>query len=139
MKRPLGIVFIIAFNIFALFITLIFWGLVYFKRLVPPPESLAVMSERANAATTYAFMFGDIIWAVSFLLISIIGLWKMRFWGWTFAQMTNALWFYSMTVIWIRDAYTTISPGAVLFLPFALVAVWQAFYLWNVRERFGVK
>ena len=53
--------------------------------------------------------------------------------------MVNVLWIYSMTVIWMRDAFTGISPGAMLFTPFVLVAVWATYYLWRSREMFGVK
>ena len=60
----------------------------------------------------------------------------MRFWGWTATHMVNALWVYSMTVVLIRDAYTTLSPGSVLFTPFALMAVWASYYLWVHRDLF---
>jgi len=42
----------------------------------------------------------------------------------------------SMTVIWIRDGYSAVSPGAVLFTPFAIIALWSIVYLWKFRRRF---
>jgi hypothetical protein len=42
-----------------------------------------------------------------------------------------------MTVIWVRDLYSgTLSPGAVVFAPFAAFAVWASVHLWRVRLRF---
>jgi hypothetical protein len=42
-----------------------------------------------------------------------------------------------MTVVWIRDAYAgSISPGAVLFTPFAVIAIWAAGHLWRARKAF---
>ena len=52
--------------------------------------------------------------------------------------MANALWVYSMTVIPLRDAYTTMSPGGILFIPFLVVAVWAIPYLWQRRRDFGI-
>jgi hypothetical protein len=83
-------------------------------------------------------MIGDIYYAAPLLLLAWLGLWKMKSWGWMTAQMVNALWVYSMTVISLRDAYTTMSSGALLFLPFSFVAVWAIPYLWVNRRKFGV-
>jgi hypothetical protein len=123
-------------NGIAFLLTLFFWLLILIKKIVPSPNDLTVLSERANAATTYGFAIGDLIWSTTLLLVSCIGLWRMRFWGWTAAQMTNALWIYSMTVILIRDSYTTLSPGGILFTPFALIAMWSTYYLWKQRQAF---
>jgi len=135
-KRPTSISIIAIINGLGLLITILFWGTVYFKRLIPSPGSLTNMAERANAATTYGFMIGDIIWSAPLLLLAAIGLWRQRFWGWTAAQMVNILWVYSMTLVWIRDSYSTISPGAMIFLPFTVAAVWATYYLWKHRELF---
>jgi hypothetical protein len=94
------------------------------------------LSERANAATTYGFGISDLVWSLPLLFLSCVGLWRLRSWGWTAAQMTNALWVYSMTVVLIRDFYTTLSPGGMLFTPFAIIAVWATYYLWKHRELF---
>ena len=54
------------------------------------------------------------------------------------AQMANILWVYSMTVILLRDAYTTLSPGGALFIPFTIVAIRAIPYLWLRRNDFGI-
>jgi hypothetical protein len=92
--------------------------------------------ERANAATTWGFLIGDIAFSAPLLLLATIGLWKPRSWGWTAAQMVNILWVYSMTIVLLRDAYTSFSPGGMLFLPFVPAAAWSMFYLWKRRELF---
>jgi len=131
-----AVTFLAAVNAIALVLTVLFWLAVWLKRLVPAPGSLTNMTERANAATTYGFMAGDLIWSVPLLLLAALGLRRRKFWGWTAAQMANVLWIYSMTVIWIRDGYSSISPGAVLFTPFAAVAFWALGYLWKNRGLF---
>ena len=91
--------------------TLIFWALVFLGQLVPTPGSLQSEIERANAAVTYGFMLGDVIYSVPLLLLAGAGLWRLRAWGWQAAQMANALWIYSMTIILLRDFYSRWSPG----------------------------
>jgi hypothetical protein len=134
--RTKAITFLAIVNGAALVITILFWGAVFFGRLVPLPPDLSDMASRANAATTYGFLVGDVVWSVPLLLLSTIGLWHLRPWGWTACQMANILWLYSMTVIWMRDAYTTVSPGSLLFLPFAIIAAWAIIYLWRKRLLF---
>ena len=134
--RPTAITILAVINGIAFAITLVFWGTVYLKNLVPLPGSLTIIAERANAATTYGFLVGDILWSAPLLFLAMIGLWRQKFWGWTAAQMANTLWVYSMTVIWMRDSYSAISPGALLFTPFTLVAVWATYYLWKHRNLF---
>lgn len=128
--------FLSAANALGLILTVLFWAAVLMKRLVPLPGGITGLSERANAATTYGFMAGDILWSVPLLALAALGLRRRKFWGWTAAQMANILWIYSMTVIWIRDGYSSVSPGAVLFTPFALLALWSLGYLWKHRGLF---
>jgi hypothetical protein len=137
--RPSGITFLAVVNGIACGVTLIFWALVYFGRLVPTPGSLPSGPERANAAVTYGFMLGDVMYSVPLLLLAGAGLWRLRAWGWLAAQMANALWIYSMTIILLRDSYSRWSPGALLFVPFAALALWAVPYLWNQRRAFGVE
>lgn len=137
-RRPMGVSLIAIVNALALLVTLVFWGVVITRRLVPFPGDLIVASERATAATTYGFMVGDIIWSAPLLALAAVGVWRRRFWGWTAAQMANVLWVYSMTVVWARDLYTKPSPGGILFLPFTLFAVWASIYLWRHRTTFVV-
>jgi hypothetical protein len=137
-RRSVGITFLAIVNLVALVFRLLFWGIVYIRRLVPFPAELISLADRANSAVTYGFMIGDIYYAAPLLLLAWLGLWKLKSWGWMTAQMVNALWVYSMTVISLRDAYTTMTSGALLFLPFSFVAVWAIPYLWINRRKFGV-
>jgi hypothetical protein len=83
-------------------------------------------------------MIGDILYSVPLLFMGWIGIWRLRSWGWMSAQMVNILWIYSMTVILLRDAYTTFSPGGLLFIPFTIAAIWGIPYLWMHRGDFGI-
>jgi hypothetical protein len=136
--RPPGVTVLAIVNYVACAVTLVFWALVFFGRLVPPPGSLDSATERANAAVTYGFMIGDVIYSVPLLLLAGAGLWRLRPWGWLAAQMAHALWIYSMTVVLLRDVYSSWSPGGLLFVPFAIVAVGAVPYLWLKRRAFGV-
>jgi hypothetical protein len=135
-QKPAAVTFLVVVNFIALVLTVLFWSIVWLKRLVPAPGSLTGLLERANSATTYGFLVADMIISAPLLLLAALGLRRLRFWGWTAAQMANILWIYSMTVIWIRDGYSTISPGAVLFTPFALIALGSMVYLWKCRKLF---
>ena len=137
--RPAGIMFLAVVNWAAFVVTLAFWALVYVGRLVPPPGSLQSEVERANAAVTYGFMLGDVLYSAPLLLLAGVGLRRLRAWGWLAAQMANALWIYSMTVILLRDFYSRWSPGGLLFTPFAIIALWAVHYLWTRRRAFGVE
>jgi hypothetical protein len=136
LKRPVGVSAIAIINGIAFVLTLVFWGMVAFKKLVPFPGELSVMSERANAAVTWGFLVGDIVFSAPLLLLAAFGVWRLSAIGWTAAQMANILWVYSMTVVLMRDAFTVLSPGGMLFLPFALVAIWATVYLWKQRSLF---
>jgi hypothetical protein len=135
-RRPFGVTFLAVVNGIALVFTLLFWGTIAFKKLVPFPSNVVIVSERANAAVTWGFLIGDMIFSAPLLFLAARGLWRPSPIGWTAAQMANILWLYSMTVVLMRDAFTVLSPGGVLFLPFAFVAVWAIFYLWKERDLF---
>jgi hypothetical protein len=134
--RPFPIKLIAIINGIGFVVTLVFRAFVFFKSLAPLPDNLTVAAERANAATTYGFMIGDMLWSVPLLLIGSISLWRLQPLGWTAAQMVNILWVYSMTVVWTRDVYTSFSPGGMLFIPFTLAAPWATVYLWKYRDLF---
>lgn len=135
-RRPLGITVNAIINGVAFLLTLLFWGTVAFTKAVPYPSDVVGLPERANAATTWGFLIGDIALSAPLLLLATIGLWKPRAWGWTAAQMVNIVWVCSMTIIILRDAYTSFSPGGMLLIPFVPAAVWSMFYLWKRRELF---
>ena len=133
--RPAGVAVIAVINGVAAALTLLFWTLAYFRFFAGPPIRDLVL--RVSAAATLGFMVGDLIWAVPVLILSVPGLWLCRDWGWFLAQAANILWVYSLTTVWVRDMYAgRISPGAILFTPFALVAMWAMGYLWRTRHRF---
>jgi hypothetical protein len=130
-----GIRVIAVVNAVSAALTLAFWGLgcvrLFAGREITDP------AVRATAAATLGFLVGDLVWSFPLLVLSVPGLLRRRAWGWLVAQMVNVLWAYSMTVIWVRDLYTgSVSPGAILFTPFALFAVGAAVYLWRIRDRF---
>jgi hypothetical protein len=135
-RRPFGVTFLAIVNVVALVFTLLFWGTIAFKKLVPFPSDVIIVAERANAAVTWGFLIGDVMLSAPLLFLATRGLWRPSPIGWTAAQMANILWLYSMTVVLMRDAFTVLSPGGVLFLPFAFVAVWAIFYLWKERDLF---
>lgn len=133
-SRPRGVTLIAIVNAGATVITLAFWFLVH-QRLFQP-DVLATLG-RASVASTLGFMIADLVWAVPLLIVSVPGLWRSRAWGWTAAQMANILWLYPLTAGWSRDLYLgSISPGNMLFLPFALFSVWATIYLWQTRYLF---
>lgn len=134
-RRPAGVTLIAVVNGIAAVLHIAFWTLAFLR--LPCPWEAATSLERSLAATTYGFGIADAIWSFPLLLIGAIGLWRMRFWGWTAAQMANVLWWYSFTVLETRDFYTRVlSPGAVVFLPFVFFAFWAAAYLWKKRALF---
>ena len=134
-KPGRSIKLIVAINTLAAILTIAFWSLVFIK--LKSPLAFTGVAERANMATTYAFGIADLIWSAPFLVISAAGLWRLTPWGWTLAQMTNALWWYSMTVIISKDIYAgCLSPGTIIFFPFALFALWAARQLWKQRNAF---
>lgn len=135
-KRPPGVTILAVINGFEFILTLVFWGFVAFERLVPFPSEVSLASERANAAVTWGFLVGDVLFSAPLLLLAALGLYRATSWGWSAAQMANILWIYSMTVVLMRDAFTALSPGGILFLPFAVIALWAIYYLWKLRDLF---
>lgn len=134
--RPPGVTIVSIVNWIAASVTLGFWLLVYLRMFAG--QSFEDPLLRTSAAATLGFGVGDLLWAVPLLVISAIGLWNRREWGLISAQMVNVLWIYSMTVIWVRDLFLEVlSPGAFLFTPFALFAIWACFYLWGHRREFA--
>ena len=134
-KKSFGIKLIAVINGIAALLHLLFW-IFAFTRL-PSISSFNSIAEQMNLATTYGFGIADIIWSVPFLILGSLVLWKNKFCGWIGAHFANVLYWYSITVIITRDLSTdSLSPGTILFLPFALFAFWSAYYLWKVRFSF---
>lgn len=113
----------------------LFWIFTLIK--LPPLASETQLMVKVNLATTFGFGIADLIWSVPLLLIASIPLYKKQIMGWLAAHMANVLYWYSFTVIITRDiASNSISPGTILFLPFALFSIWAAYYLWKGRSEF---
>ena len=134
-NQTLSIKIIALINGFAALLHLFFW-IIAFIRL--PSISLQLnIADRINLATTYGFGIADFIWSVPLLLIGSIGLWKKAEIGWLAALLANVLYWYSFTVIIIRDFYSnSFSPGMKLFLPFVLISFWTTYFLWKNRNLF---
>jgi hypothetical protein len=138
MKSGIGVRIIAIVNGVAAVLTVLFWGAVYVRLFAG--HNLTDPVVRASAGATLGFLVGDLLWSVPLLAASVPGLWRSRPWGWLVGQMLNGLWVYSITVIWVRDLYArSLSPGAVLFAPFAIFALWATVHLWQVRDRFWVQ
>jgi hypothetical protein len=134
-KQTYGIKLIAMINGIAAFLHILFWILAFTR--LPSISSLSNVAEQINLATTFGFGIADIIWSVPFLLLGSIMLLKNKLIGWLGANFANVLYWYSFTVIIIRDLSSgSLSPGTILFLPFALFSFWAAFYLWKVRGLF---
>jgi len=134
-SRPFGIKLIAVVNGIAAVLHIVFWIVIYLY-LSKRPNPTGII-ERANIATTYGFGLADMIWSLPFLLVGSVNLWKMKQSGWLAAQFANVLYWYSLTVVLTKDIISnSISPGTILFLPFALFSFWIAYYLWTVRDSF---
>jgi hypothetical protein len=135
-ERPAGIKLIASVNGVAALLHLLFWIMAFIR--LPALSVQETAMEKINLATTYGFGIADIIWSVPLLLTGSIGLWQKKFAGWLGAYLANGLYWYSFTVILVRDlSAQAIAPGTMLFLPFALFAFWAAYYLWQVRLSFN--
>ena len=122
----------------AAIITGSFWILGLLSDRLPSPAKAPTLPEAATAATTRGFLIADLVLALPLLLLSAIGIWLRRSWGWVVTYMVNILWCYSLTVVFIRDIYSTFSPGLVLFSPFVPFAIWSSIYLWQERRSFNI-
>ena len=134
----MGIRFLSIWNAFAFLVTLLFWAAVALSGRVPGPWAVDGVLARGASATTWGFLLADILYSLPLLLLAAVGLRRRTAWGWLCAQIANALWIYSMSVLYFRDGFTRLSPGSVVFLPFLVVAVVALPFLWKTRSRFGI-
>ena len=131
----LGIKIIAVINGIAAVLHILFWTLAFIR--LPSISYFESAPEKINLATVYGFGLADIIWSVPFLFIGSLLLLKGKLIGWMCAHFANVLYWYSFTVIILRDnSSNSISPGSIIFLPFALFSFWAAYYLWKVRGTF---
>jgi hypothetical protein len=120
---------IAAVNGFAALLHLLFWIFAFVR--------LSGLPAHPDIATTYGFGIADLLWSVPLLLTGSFVLLRSRPIGWLAAQMANVLYWYSLTVVIVRDVHAgAFSPGTILFLPFTLFAFWAAYYLWKNRLEF---
>ncbi len=134
-NRTTWIKIIALINGLAVILHLFFWITAFVK--LPAISSQRNLADRINIATTYGFGIADIIWSIPLLLIGSIGLWKKTEIGWLAALLANALYWYSITVIIVRDLSSdSFSPGLILFLPFTLISFWTTYFLWKNRSLF---
>jgi len=134
-NRTTWIKVIVFINGIAAILHLFFWITAFIK--LPAITSTENVADQINLATTYGFGIADFLWSVPLLLIGSIGLWKKTGIGWLAALLANSMYWYSLTVVIIRDLLSdSISPGTILFLPFALVSFWISYFLWNSRSIF---
>ena len=122
----------------AAIITGLFWILGLISDRLPSPSQASTLAEAAAAATTTGFLIADLVFALPLLVLSAIGIWRKTSWGWVVTFMVNILWCYSLTVVFIRDIYSTVSPGLILFSPFVPFAIWSSVYLWQKRRLFNI-
>jgi hypothetical protein len=121
-NRTTWIKVIVFINGIAAILHLFFWITAFIK--LPAITSTKNVADQINLATTYGFGIADFLWSVPLLLIGSIGLWKKTGIGWLAALLANSM---------LSDS---ISPGTILFLPFALVSFWISYFLWNSRSIF---
>jgi len=134
-KPPFGIKIIASVNGLAAILHLLFWIFAFIK--LPSIHSENTIADKINLATTYGFGIADLIWSVPLLFIGCIALWRIKLIGWLAAHMANILYWYSFTVIISRDLSSdSISPGAILFFPFAVFSFWAGYFLWKFRTAY---
>jgi len=88
MQRPLGVNFVIGVGILIVVGVVLFWATWFLA-----PESIQARSPDAPDYQIYvsfeqAFILAD-CWIVISLLIGIVGLWRMRDWGFLFALLAG--------------------------------------------------
>jgi hypothetical protein len=130
---------IVVINILGWITTEGVWAYFHFSGQIPEINSAYSYWEQAYIGLINGFTAADAIWSNLTLLISIIGLWRMKPWGWTAAMMANTIWLYSMTFTLVRDIYTQFTAGTIFFLFFAGFAIFSTIYLWIKRELFWEK
>ena len=85
----------------------------------------------------FGFLAGD-LFAMPLLLVSIIGLSRMKFWGYVATQIEMGTWVYTSLV----SLVTTITKGfndvfVIMWSPiYLLVAIYVIVYTWKIRNSF---
>jgi hypothetical protein len=134
--RPITVTVIVVVSVFGWLTTEGFWVYLHLTGQIPAIAESMSYWERSYLGLVRGFAAADLIWSNLVLVVSVVGLWRMRAWGWTAAMMANTIWIYTSTFTLVRDMYVGITAGMVFFLAFALFAVWATAVLWRERERF---
>lgn len=137
--RPSIVTLIVIVNIFGWLTTEGAWVYLHSSGQIPPASGMENYWSKAYIGLVNGFTTADAIWSNFSLLFSIFGLWKMKDWGWTAAIMANTIWFYSMTVTFIRDLTTGLTGFTVFFLFFMGFAMFSSLYLWKNRKLFWIR
>lgn len=135
-KRPKLVTLIVIVNILGWLTTEGVWVYFHLTGQIPHPSSGANYWEQSYFGLVHGFTIADAVWSNLSLLFSIIGLWRMKSWGWAAALMANTIWLYSMTFSLVRDIYIGLTAGTAFFLIFAIFAVFSTIYLWKKRRLF---
>ena len=135
-KRPTTVTVIVIVNLIGWLTTEGIWVFLHLTGQIPAIESMGSFWEKSYIGLVNGFTVADAVWSNLTLLISIIGLWKMKDWGWTAAMMANTIWFYSMTFTLVRDIATGLTPATIFFSFFMAFATFSTVYLWKNRKFF---
>lgn len=134
--RPTIVSLIAIVNIIGWITTEVVWIYMHSSGQIPSPDTLESYWSKAYIGLVHGFTTADAVWSNLTLIFSIIGLWKMKDWGWTAAIMANTIWFYSMTFTLVRDFTTGLTGFTLFFLFFMAFAAFSTFYLWRNRRLF---
>jgi hypothetical protein len=86
----------------------------------------------------FGYLAGD-LFAMPLLLVSIIGLYRMKFWGYVATQIEMGAWIYTS----VASLVAAVLKGfddifALMWSPiYLLVAMYVVFYTWKMRDQFA--
>jgi hypothetical protein len=110
--------------------------IMYIRTLNPSYRSVSF-----DPLTLRAYAVADFPFSVVPALVAAYGLWRQRLWGWVLALMLNAVYFQSMTVIFVENllkGQTSPMPDSMTLIAayFVLFAVASSLYLIVTRSQF---
>ena len=136
--RPVGVSVIVVITLVGWLGMAVFWATLYVTDRIPSFDAVTTQWERSFVALVYGFSAADWVWTQLLSLAAIVGLWRLRAWGWTAAMMLNALWVYIMTFRLVHDLVAGVALGTAVFGLFGVYCLVATFYLWRKRALFGV-
>lgn len=95
----------------------------------------AVLTNAYNAIATEFTQIG-FIWFTITTILSFLGLFNMKSWGWACAIVANALWISSVALSFDQNIYMNTIFEKFFFIFFALFALLSSLYLWIKRFSF---